>query len=114
VHHPGTGAHHLDIASLGSAFIAHIIAMGNRPFADIGDDFHILMAVHRKSGFRFDLVIIPHPDRTKAHAGGIPIFAKRKMMAGLQPLMVNMGQVLECAFLDHSLSPVGAAPFRSY
>ena len=95
MHHAGAGAHHLNIACLCAALIAHIVAMGNRSFADIGDDFHVLMAVHRKSGFGFDLVIIPYPDRAKAHAGGVPIFAEGKMMAGLQPLVVNMGQVVE-------------------
>jgi len=111
VHDTATGAHHLNIACFGPACIAHIIAMGNGALTDIGDDFHILMAVHRKAGLRCNLIIIPYPDRAKTHAGGIPIFAKGKMMAGLQPVMIDMGQLSKFAFLDHCLSPVPAASF---
>ena len=56
----GPSAHHLDVASYCPADIALVVTVRDRPTADIGDDFHVLMGVERKAGLRRDGVIVPH------------------------------------------------------
>lgn len=36
-----SGAHHLHVADFGAALVAEAILMGDRAFADMGDDLHI-------------------------------------------------------------------------
>ena len=62
------GAHHLNVASLGTALIAQTILMGNRTLADIGDDFHVRMRMGGKAGSRRDFIVVPDPQGAEIHA----------------------------------------------
>lgn len=93
--------HHLNVARLGTAFIPQIIAMGNRAFAHIGDDFHIVVRVGRKAGSGRDDVIIPHAQTAPVGALGIVIVRKGKMMPGLKPAVVGGAQSGEGTVFDH-------------
>jgi hypothetical protein len=46
----GARAHHLDVARLGAALVAQVVLVGDRAFADIGDDLHVGVRVRREAG----------------------------------------------------------------
>lgn len=93
--------HHLNVACLGTAFIPQIVPMGDRAFAHIGDDFHILVRVRRKAGSRSDDVIIPHAQTAPVGAFRVMIIRKGKMMPGVKPAMVGGAQSGEGTVFDH-------------
>ena len=55
----GAGAHHLHVAGFGAALVAQAVLVGDRAFADIGDDLHVGVRVRREAGVRRDLVVVP-------------------------------------------------------
>ena len=100
------GAHHLDVACFGAAFITHGVLVGDRARADIGDDFHVPVAVWRKAGLWTDLVVIPDPELPVAHAGRVVILGEREMIMGAEPLIPECTEPFERSDIDHGFSPV--------
>ena len=68
VHHAGAGAHDLHVAGLGAALVAHVVAVGDRALADIGDDLHVAVRVRVEAGAGGDLVVVPDAQPAPAHA----------------------------------------------
>ncbi len=99
--HAGACTHHLHIACFGAAQIAHAVAVGDRTFADISDDFHIVVRVRREAGLRGNLVVVPHADIAPVHAAGVIVRGKGEMMVGLQPAMIGLAKRGEGAVLNH-------------
>src|SRR6516165_7474572 len=102
----GSGAHHLHVAGFGTAFVAKTVLMGDRPFADIGDDLHVGVRVRRKPGSRSDRVVIPYPERTPTHALGVVVVGKREMVLGIEPTMVRSAEAFKGSAFDHRGSPI--------
>jgi hypothetical protein len=50
VGNPGAGAHDLYVAGFSAALVAKVVLVGNGPFTDIGDDFHVAVRVLRETG----------------------------------------------------------------
>jgi hypothetical protein len=50
---------------------------------------------------RGNLVVIPHPQRAKAHALWVPVMAKTEMMPGVQPLIAEGAKAGKRADIDH-------------
>src|SRR5207247_944867 len=69
-------AHHLHVARFSSALVAETVLMGDRAFADMGDDFHIGMRMGGKAGVWGDLVVVPHPQRAMAQIAGVVMAAE--------------------------------------
>ena len=61
MHDASTGMHHLDVARFGAAFIAKVVAMGDRALADKRHDFHLAM------GMRVEAVWKPDGEREGSH-----------------------------------------------
>src|SRR5690606_26181766 len=75
--------HDLNVTGFGAALIAKAVLMGDRAFADIGDDFHVGMGVRRETGTGGDFIIVPDADRPPAHTFGVMVVSKGKMVAGI-------------------------------
>ena len=60
------------------------------PFQDVGDDLHVLMAVHPEALARLHSVFIDDPQRTEAHVGRVVVGVEGKGMLGIQPAVVGM------------------------
>lgn len=75
--------------------------MGDRAFADIGNNFHVAMAVRRKACARFDRIIIPDAQLAVAHAIGIVIVRERKMVVGVQPVILERAKVGKASNTNH-------------
>lgn len=71
----GTGAHHLHVAGLGAALVAQAVLVGDRAFADIGNDLHVAVRVRREAAAGGDLVIVPDPQAA-------PVLALRVIVVG--------------------------------
>src|SRR3546814_2353684 len=85
----------LDIAGRGAALVAEAVLMGDRTLADIGDDFHVAVTVHRKAGMRLDLVVVPHPQGTEAvaHRGGDA--GEAEVEPAVQPVDMHASEIVE-------------------
>jgi hypothetical protein len=105
-----SGAHHLHITGFGAAFVAKAVLVGDGAFADVGDDLHVRMRMGRKAGVRGDLVVVPDPDRTPAHALRIIVTGEREVVLGVQPAVVRAAQTVEIPAFDHSRPPVSVPP----
>jgi hypothetical protein len=103
----GASTHHLNVACLGPADIAHAILMRDGTRSDIGDDLHVLMRVGGEAGMRGDDVIVPHPHPAPAHPGGILIVCERKMVMGIEPAVIGVAKLRKRSDLDHILSHIG-------
>ena len=98
---PRAGAHHLHVAGFGAALVAEAVLMGDRAFADIGDDLHVGVGMRRKAGVRRDLVVVPHPQSAVAHIVGIIILAEGEVMLRLQPAVVGAAELCKGSEFDH-------------
>src|SRR4029077_12903811 len=103
VTYAGASAHHLHIARFGTALVAKTVLMGDRAFADIGDDFHVGMGMGGKAGVRRDLVVVPHAQRAVAHIGGIIVTGEREVVSGLQPAVIGAAEFVERSEIDHGI-----------
>ena len=107
----GTGAHHLHVAGLGAALVAQAVLVGDRAFADIGDDLHVTVRVRREAAAGGDLVIVPDPQAAPVLALRVIVVGEGKMMTRVQPAVVGMAQTVEGTTFDHdriSIGPVAA------
>ena len=104
----GAGTHYLNIAGFGAAFIAHAVLMGNRPLADIGDDFHVAMRVRVKPLPRRDFIIIPNAQPPPIHALSIAVMPEGEMMIGIEPTEIGLAQAFKGTEFDHGFSLVAA------
>src|SRR5690606_31394957 len=78
----GAGAHHLNVARFGAPDIARAVLVRNRALTDIGDDFHVGMRMRIEARIRRDLVVVPDPDASPAHAAGIVVASEREVVPG--------------------------------
>ncbi len=99
--HPAAGRHHLDVARRGAAGIAQIVLVGDRAFADVGDDLHVAMRVRREAGLGGDDVVVPDAQRTPAHPPGIVIIREREVVVRVQPAVICTAKRIEGTKLDH-------------
>ena len=105
MHDAGSGMHHLHVPGFGPSLIAQIVAMGDRAFADIGDDLHLPVRMRVEAGAGGNLVIVPDAQPAQAHAIGVMVMAEAEMVAGIQPVVLEFAQAGEWTQLDHRCSP---------
>ena len=98
---PGTGMHDLHVTGLGTAFVAKIVAMGDRAFPDIGHDLHVAVRMRIEARAGRDLIVVPHAQAAEAHALRIVIAAKTEVMMGVQPVIAEGTESIEGAKLYH-------------
>ena len=92
VHDPGACAHHLHIASDGTAAVAEAVFMGDGALADVGDDFHVPVRVRFEPRLRRDAVFVPYAQAAPAHALDVMITSKGKVVARVQPAVLRMAK----------------------
>jgi hypothetical protein len=80
--------------------------MRNRPFTNIGDDFHVLVRVQFKAGACFNDVIIDHSQGTETHTRGVVVRGKAEMVPCIEPAMVGVAEFFVWDMVKHYLSPV--------
>lgn len=64
------GAHPLHIAGRNGGAVAHAVTMGEQAGRDIGDDFHVAVAVHAEAAARRDQVVVDDAQVAPAHVSG--------------------------------------------
>ena len=97
----GAGTHHLNIASLGTAFVAQVVLVADSAFAHIGDDFHVAVRVWREATASGNQVIVPDPQVAPVHPLRVVVLGKGEVMVGVEPAMVGVAKALEGAQLQH-------------
>ena len=65
--HACSGAHELNLPRLEDALISKAVAMGERTFQDIAENFHVSMRMLGETSAGGDNVIIDHTQASEAH-----------------------------------------------
>src|SRR3546814_4297827 len=100
MHDPGARRHHLDVAGLGPALVAELVAVGDGAFPHIGDDFHVAVRVRVEAAAGTDGVVVPDPERADTHPLRIVVVAEAEVMAGGPPVDVEPAETAERTYLD--------------
>jgi len=106
----GPGAHNLDVASPGAAHVAQAVLVRDRPGADIGDDFHVLVRVRRKAGLGRNRIVVPHLQRAPLGPLRLVIAGEGKVVMRVKPAVVGGAKRSKGAKFDHGYSPARKVP----
>src|SRR5579859_2148150 len=109
VSHAGPCAHVLNVAWLYHRTVAHAVAVLQRAFEHVGDDFHVAVGMHRESASSGDAVVIHHAQGAKVHVFWVVVIGKRKGEMGVQPAMVGVAAFVAFENLDHGGSLLGTS-----
>ena len=86
------------------------VFVSDRALAHVGDDFHVAMPVGLEARMRGDTVVVPDTQPAPAHALGIVILGKGKVMTGVQPTVPGVAEFCMGTTFDHlSLRVNGSA-----
>src|SRR5678816_2205001 len=102
VRNPCTGSHSLHIARADHRSVSHAVAMFQRAFKNVSNDFHVAMGMGGKAATGVHEVFVNDAQTAKTHEGGIVVVAKRKRVKGVQPAKVEMAALVGLAYLDHN------------
>src|SRR6266566_10063035 len=86
VAHPSPRTHPLNLAWADDAYVAHVIAMFEGAFDDIGDDFHLTMRVKGKAAGGSYYVVIENAQRAKIHVCRVVVVVEREMPMRIKPI----------------------------
>src|ERR1700730_4191560 len=67
VQHARSRAHALHFAGANDRTRSHVVAMFELSLEDVGDDFHIAVAMCSKAATGLDAVLVDHAQRTETH-----------------------------------------------
>src|SRR6185503_6225949 len=99
---PGAGSHSLNIARANHRSVSHAVAMFQRAFKNVSNDFHVAVCMSGKAAAGVHKVFVNDAQTTKTYESGIVVVAKRKRVKGVQPAKVEMAAPVGLAYLDHS------------
>src|SRR5437867_4364673 len=89
----GTGGHALHISRTNYRTVAHAVAMLERAFQNVSDDFHVTMRVHGKTLIGRDAIFIDDPQSSKVHVRRIVILIERESVESIQPSVIEVAAV---------------------
>src|SRR6266851_6238544 len=94
-------AHSLRVSTPDDRAAAHAVAMRERARDDVGDDFHIAMAVRGKATSGRHHVFVDHTQRAKRHVRRIVIIAKGKSVISVEPTKIKVATIISLANFYH-------------
>ena len=80
-----TGAHALYVAFGDDRAVAHGVFMLQGTGDDVGNNLHIMVRMHAKSGARRNFIVVDNAQRFEPHVIGVVIAAELKAMPAVQP-----------------------------
>ena len=83
--------------------------MGNRAFAHVGNDLHVLVGMGIKTGACLNNVIVDHPQGAKPHAVAIVILSKAEVKMRIKPAQVMATESFIGIMPDHFQFPFSQA-----
>src|SRR5690606_31320856 len=108
VRNTAAGRHQLKFSGGQRGDITFTVAVGDRTFQDVADDFHIAVAVGWKACAGDDFIIVDYAQRRVTHVRRIVIAAKGKGMAAVQPVELCRAAFFTASDADHDVTSAGA------
>src|SRR5262245_46809621 len=90
--YPCASRHYLYITRFCSSLVALGVLVGYSALSDIGNNFHILMRMHRKPSAWLNGIIINYSEITKTHSFWVIVIGKTKMIMGVKPTIIGTSQ----------------------
>jgi hypothetical protein len=91
----GSGAHHLDVASVCLPDVPLIVAMGHGAFSNIADDLDIFVVMEAKSRVGSDLIVVEHDEIPDRFVGRIAAGSYGKVVFCFKPACIEAADILE-------------------
>ena len=88
--HSRARRHPLELASVNDGAIAHAVSMFEGSFQDIGDDFHVSVAVHPETSARLHVVFIDDSQGPEAHVGRIVVGVEGEGVPRIEPVVLGV------------------------
>ncbi len=86
--------HTLQFAGVQHRAIAEAVLVRQAAFQDVGENFHILVAMRSKTHARFHAIFVHHAQRAEAHVIGVVVASERKGVIGVEPAVVKMAALV--------------------
>src|ERR1700733_3702703 len=99
----GSRAHSLNFARFNLAFVAHAVGVLERAVNHVGDDFHFLVRMRRKSRGRLNHVIIKYAQWPERDVLRVVIIVEREMPVRGKPACVQMVAIRAANYLNHGI-----------
>ena len=105
--HARPSRHVLNLAILDDAPAPGGVFVFQRPFQNIGKDFHVLVGMRRKPGARVDPIFIDDAQGAKSHMIWVVIVAKGKCVVRIEPTMIGVPTIDAFSDCNHRCSLPG-------
>ena len=101
VGHTGPGAHALQVIGANDRTVAHGVAMLQLTGENVGENFHVAVAVLAEALARGDAVVVDDAQRAVFDPLRILVIGERERVVGLQPAVVEKPALVAAAHLKH-------------
>ena len=109
VHDAGTGADALEVVGVEGFDVAHAVLVREGAAQDVGENFHVLMAVRAESPAGADAVFVDDAQRAEAHVFRVIVGREGKGVGRVEPAVIGVAALVAVANRDHGESFVYAA-----
>ena len=103
MHHPGAGAHPLQVAGPDHSAAAGRVLVLERAGEHAGEDLHVAVRVRAESLGGLDGIVVDHPQRAEAHLIRVVMLPERKGVSGIEPSGAGVKSFAGLAQRDHRM-----------
>src|SRR5271156_6741479 len=82
------GAQGLHVSGANLTAATGIVLVVEYAFADVRDDLHVSVRMHRKPAVRSDLIVVPYHETAEPRVCGIALAVDREVVLGLEPVVI--------------------------
>src|ERR1700689_311737 len=105
------GAQGLHVSGANLTAATGIVLVVEYAFADVRDDLHVSVRMHRKAAVRSDLIVVPDHETAEPRVRGIALAVDREVVLGLEPGVICPVQGGPSSKFQHrGFSVIGCAP----
>lgn len=101
VPHARARGHVLQLAGPDNGAGAQAVLVLQLARQDVGQNLHVLVAVHAEAAARLHAILVQHAQRPKAHVSFIIIVREGEGVIGIQPAVVGVAPVLSATHSQH-------------
>ena len=108
-----TGAQGLYVSGANLTATTGIVFVVEYAFADVRDDLHVSVRVHREPAVWSDLVVIPDHETAEPRVRWIAQAVDCEVMPGLEPVVIPAFQGIPCPELENLVIPLMELSFTA-
>src|SRR5580698_10820593 len=95
------GAQGLHVSGANLTAATGIVLVVEYAFADVRDDLHVSVRMHRKTAVRSDLIVIQDHEIAEARVRRVALAVDREVVSGLEPVVIPTSKGVPSSKLQH-------------